>query len=365
MFTTRSSRKHRLLFIARAGLFSVALLAACDTDEGVAPKPAQVPTSAQPALYPVRTGGLRMTVVDDAGTLISGDGIAFKVTDSQNNTVTVHDNWFQEDSDLKKGIVVRMGLAPGLYNVCQTAWAQGYLLGTETCVTANVAAGVVKDAGTFVNPRKPKVVFSATAVGTGKPLGGGVFTIKDSLGMGINVVADNGGADYDKADGKFLVYLPGQGKYRVCVHTFPAVGIVPVAQLPYCSAEFQVVYGQTFTVPPFVFNPQWSGTWAVSNGYQDANGYYLIGPSSFKVYNPAIQAWWDIDDNGWNDHDPTLGKIHMSFPNGGTFSVCEVTPPPNHWNAQPNCKTLNIVTSGLPASAGVFINPEKQVVYNP
>lgn len=361
MFTIRSSMNKGTLFISRAAVFSVALLAACDNDEPVAPKAAQVPTSAQPALYPIRTGGLRMTAVDDAGTLVSGDGTVFKVTDSQNNTVIVQDQLFPKDADPKKGVVVVMGLAAGVYNVCQSGWAEGYLLGTQPCVTANVAPGVVKDAGTFVNPRQPKVSISATAVGTGKLLGGGTFIIKDSLGMGINVVGDNGGPDYDKADGKFLVYLPNQGKYRVCVHTFPAGGMVPVAQLPYCSADFQVVYGQTFTVPPFVFNPQWSGTWGVTNGYQDANGYWPIGPSSFKVYNPVIHAWWDIVDNGWNDHDPTLGKIHMSFPNGGAFSVCEVTPPPNHWNAQPNCKTLNIVTAGLPASAGWFINPEKQV----
>lgn len=358
MFTTHASRNRLKLFTCRVALVGVTVLAACDTDEPVAPSLTKVPTASQSAVIPIRTGAVRMTVVDDQGILVNNLGALFKVTDSQNNSWTVQDQLIK-DSDAKVGVLLLGGLVPGSYMVCDQAPPTGYLLGKQPCTTVVVTAGTIKDAGTFVNPRYPRVSFSAIDF-AGKLLGGAKFIIRDSVGTGINVVADNAVNDEDKADGKFKVVLPEQGKYTVCATQPPTAYHFPQGQFPYCKA-FQVAYGQTQTVPGFVFVLPYSGRWGVTDGSLDINNTFtLIGPSSFKVYNPQTLSWISIDDNGWNDEDPTLGKISLPLPNGGSFSVCEVVPPPNHWNAQPNCKTMT-VTLDVPAWAGWFVNPEKQV----
>lgn len=54
----------------------------------------------------------------------------------------------------------------------------------------------------------------------------------------------------------------------------------------------------------------------------------------------------------------------MKLSGAGTYSVCEVTPPANHWLPKPPCKTI-IVGYGTPAFVGWFITPEAQVIYIP
>ena len=365
MFITSAAEVRRSARASRAALLGLALLAACDTDEPVAPSSVKVPDAAQPAVIPIRTGAVRITTVDEGGTLLPVNTLQYRVTDSQNISVDVWDNG-QKDSDPKVAVITLVGLNPGTYTVCQVSGPTGYLPSKPLCVAVTLPAGKVTDAPVFVMPRVPFVSISATDP-FNKLLGGAGFIIKDSLGKGINVVTDNlNFVDLDNALGKLKIQLPDQGKYSVCVNKNPPAYWMPAAEpQPYCKS-FQVAYGQTAIVPAFVFVYPYSGRWGVTDGGIDANNNpTLIGPAGFEVYNPMTKTWIHIDDNGFNDEDPTLGKISMPLLNGGSFSVCEVTPPVNHWNAQPNCKTLTIPGAASPGWAGWFLNPEKQVIYIP
>ena len=360
MFTFRNSKDRAITIGMRSALLGVALLAACDTDKPIAPTTTNVPT-AQSALFPIRTGALRMTVVDDQGNLVTGWGATIKLTDSQNNIVTVQDQ-SMKDGDPNVGRLVLAGLNPGLYTVCDSVPAADYLLGKNPCVTASVSAGVTKDGGTFVNPRRPHVVVSTIDIWN-KLHGGAWLAISDSLGAGQIVYDNFGGSDQDPVSGVIKAVVFDQGKHKVCVIQ-PPTSYHFIPGNTYC-ATFQAVYGQTQTLAPFVFTLPYVGRWGVTDGGLDINNEYTkIGPSSFTVYNPKTLSWINIDDNGWNDEDKTLGKISMPVPNAGSYSVCEVTPPTNHWNATPNCKTMTVAMD-VPAWVGWFINPEKQVIYQP
>lgn len=361
MFIIRNSKQRVLAISTRAAFASVVLLAACDTDKSTAPVATQVPT-AQSALIPLRTtGALLMTVVDEQGSLVADWGATIKLTDGQNNTVTVQDQSIK-DGDPKAGRIVLAGLSAGVYTVCDSLPANYHLLGNNPCVTATVSPGVTKDGGQFVNPRVPKVSVSMVDVWN-KLHGGAWVSVADSLGAG-QVVYDNfGGSDQDPASGVITAILQKVGKHKVCVIQNPtSYHMIPGNT--YC-ATFQAVAGQTTIIPPFVFTLPYVGRWGVTDGGLDINNNFtLIGPAKFTVYNPVTKGWIDIEDNGWNDEDPTLGKISMPVANAGSYSVCEVTPPTNHWNATPNCKTLTVVMD-VPTWLGYFINPQKQVIYQP
>ena len=349
-----------LALASRTGLLGVVALAACETDKTVAPKATEVP-AVQSALL-VRTGALRVTVVDDQGNLVKGFGAAIKFTDSQNNTVTLQDQTLK-DGDQTIGKLVVSGLTPGAYTVCDSVQASGYLLGKNPCVTAIVTAGVTKDAATFVNPRFPYLHVSNIDVWN-HLRGGAWLFVSDTLGQNGNVVYDNvAGVDVDPVGGVIKTPLFRDGKQKVCVIQ-PPTSYHFIPGNSYC-ATFNATFGDTIQVAPFVFTLPYVGRWGVTDGGLDANNNYtLIGPAGFEVYNPKTKAWIHIDDNGWNDEDPTLGKISMPLLNAGSYSVCEVTPPVNHWNATPNCKTLTVAMD-VPTWLGWFINPEKQVIYQP
>jgi hypothetical protein len=111
----------------------------------------------------------------------------------------------------------------------------------------------------------------------------------------------------------------------------------------------------TFTVYPTL-----SASWKVTDGSVDANNQYnLIGPSTFRVSFPGGSTANAVD-NGNADYDPAVGRIAVQFPFAGNYTICEIVPPVNHWNAQQPCKQFTVV-AGVPVDLGYFINYEKQV----
>jgi hypothetical protein len=192
-------------------------------------------------------------------------------------------------------------------------------------------------------------------------VGGATFALQDSNATVIATFVDNAAPDIDPTPGKFEVKLPTEGVYQLCTVTPPAGYVYPGQQV-FCMGHL-VQHGQITTSPPYTVYPLFSAYWGVTDGTVDANFYpTLIGPSTFKVTSSGGAFTVNVVDNGLNDIDTTLGKLAVKLPAGGYYSVCEIVPPPNHWNAKPSCKRIN-VTSGVPEWAEWFVNPEAQVIY--
>ena len=48
------------------------------------------------------------------------------------------------------------------------------------------------------------------------PVGGGTYSVTDTLGVKIMTIIDNSALDVDKTDGKFKFQLPYVGKFTAC-----------------------------------------------------------------------------------------------------------------------------------------------------
>jgi hypothetical protein len=356
MRTTPITFDRRSLRLASIALLGTAMLAACDTDEPIAPKATAVPAAAAPSLLPGKTGSVVIKLLDGANAIIPLTGAGFTVEGPGQTTWTIMDagpNDQKYDKDSTAGVILIKNMTPGQYTFCEKLPPAGFGVVNPSCQTTGVYAG--STSGLFFhNLPVAHVKWSVTDYASNF-IGGAVFTL-DSNDVVIGPIGDGSVWDTDPAPGKFDVKIPFESYLKVCVTTPPAGYLFPVNQIT-CAAS-NIKQGTVTDFGQFYVNPVYSAYWKVADA-----AYTLIGPSSFQLASADGLYDFAVVDNSINDFDAALGKIAVKLPSGGYYSICETQPPLNHWNAQPSCKRIS-VASGEPASADYFINPEKQV-YSP
>jgi hypothetical protein len=341
-------------------LATVCFVAACDNDHPVAPKPVAQTTTPSSQLGPTisLTGSLTWKVTDLGATLLGGT--QFTVVGPMKATWIVSDNG-ATDADKTTGQFKLAGLKPGSYQVCQTGIGGYYALPAVPCQNADVAFGVNTDVGTFVDRALPRI-HAGYIDWAGNLLGGGVVSIKDSLGATINIVTDDFGTDQNKTPGKFDIVLPGPGTYSVCEHTAPAGYAFPPSQVVFCI-PLNMIYDLVMSVPSFSVVPPASVIWAVIDGFFGPNNSQpdYVGPSTFKVTSADGSFTMDVVDDGQNDLKQQFpGLFYVKLPAPGTYTICQVTPVAGHWLANPACQTVTVVLNVV-KNVGYFIDGLKQV----
>jgi uncharacterized surface anchored protein len=345
--------------LSPVALLGAALLAACNTDQPIAPKPIVVPTAAQPNIGPANSATLVIKVVDQNQNVISKPGAQFKLTKSGQASWSETDGG-QDDSDPALGVIQLKGLAPADYQVCEIVAPFDYGLPTQACGSATISAYATATVA-IVNLPIYRLRFGVTDF-VPNYIGGMTFSWRDSTNNVIALFADNSPTDSDPAVGKVELKVAVEGSYKLCEETLPAGYVFPPAQQVFCL-PFKAKHGAITQWGNFAIYPIASAYWQVTDGTIDINNFFnLIGPSTFKVTSAAGLGSFDVVDNGVNDIDPALGKIAVKLPVPGWYEICETVPPVNHWNASPSCKRIEAVT-GVPAWAEWFINQEKQVFY--
>jgi hypothetical protein len=345
-------RAHRLSALA---VFSVALLAACDSDEPVAPKPAAVPTDAAPQLFPYKSGTLVLKLVDQnqniVPQLLPEVHARFAITGPNNNTWFVTDDSLP-DTDSTPGKLVLKSLVVGVYKACEIATPFDFGVVGQSCLYTQVFAGATTGLSFVHAPEAFRQWLVMDEVSN--YVGGTVFQL-DSNNVTMGQIADDDWPfDMDPGAGSFHLILKYEATYKLCLKQVPPGYVQLAGQDPCVEANVKMNTQEKF--PTFRVVPTYSANWTVTDGIT------LIGPATFKISKGFFKGIGDIlvVDNGVNDRDPVLGKLAVALPAAGTYSVCETIPPANHWNAQPPCKSIT-VAAGMPWSPGPFINPEKQV----
>jgi len=360
MFTTLRGLPLATMRAASLALATISFVAACDTDQQVAPKPAVQMTTPAAQLGPTikLTGSLAWKVTDLSANLLSGTH--FTVTGPTKATWIVGDNG-ATDGDKTTGNFKLAGLTPGSYQVCQTGVGGYYALPAVPCQNADVVAATTTDAGTFVDRALPRIL-AGYIDWAGNLLGGGVVSIKDSLGATINIVTDDLGPDQNKTPGKFDIVLPGPGKYSVCEHTAPPGYGFPPSQVVFCI-PLNMIYDLVMSVPSFSVVPPASVIWAAIDGFFGPNNSQpdYVGPSTFKVTSADGSFTMDVVDDGQNDLKKQFpGLFYVKLPAPGTYTICQVTPVAGHWLANPACQTATVVQNVV-KNVGYFIGGLKQV----
>ena len=342
-------------------LVGSATLAACNTDQPVAPKAPEIPAAAQPALLPQNSGSLVIKLVDGANAIIPLSGAGFIVEGIGKTTWTIMDagpNDQKYDADPAGGVILIKSMSPGQYKFCERIPPTGFGIVNPSCQTIGISVGQTSQL-VFHHLPVAHIKWSVKDY-AGNYISGASFTL-DSNDVVVATIGDGTVLDSDPAPGKFDVKMPFESYWKLCVKTPPAGYVFPVNQVV-CVAN-NLKQGTTLDFGTFGVNPVYSAFWGVSNGFVDpVQGYYLIGPSTFKVTSGDQLYSYDVIDNSVNDFDPVLGKIAVKLLKAGAWSVCETQPPSNHWNANPPCTQIS-VASGEPANLGYFINHEKQVYY--
>ena len=343
-------RAHRLTSLA---VFGVALLAACDSDKPVAPKPATLPTDAALQALPYKSGTLVLKLIDQNQNIIPHAfpdvRATFAITGPNNSTWQVTDDSLP-DTHATAGIIALKSLVPGTYKACEISPPIGFGVVGQSCLSTQVYAGVTSSLN-FVHDKE---AFRQWKVWDEVQnfVGGTVFQL-DSNNVTIGDIADNDWpSDMDPTVGGFHLNLRHEATYKVCLKQTPPGFVQRVGQDP--CVETNVKMGSQLKLPTFAVVPTYSANWRVTDGLT------LIGPSTFKVFKGF--GGFLVVDNGVNDRDPTLGELAVALPEAGQYTVCETIPPVNHWNAQPACKQIT-VSAGMPWSPGTFINQEKPVYY--
>ena len=236
------------------------------------------------------------------------------------------------DADPAGGVIEIRNMSPGQYKFCETLPPQGYGVVNPSCQTVSIAIGQTSQL-VFKHLPVAHIKWSVKDF-AGNYVSGATFTL-DSNNVVVTKVGDGSFWDTDPAPGKFDVKIPFESKWKLCATTPPA-GYVFQANQVLCVTK-KIKQGTVLDFGTFGVNPVYSGFRGVTNGYLDpVQGYYLIGPSTFKVTSSDQAYSYDVVDDSTNDVDPTPGKIAVKFLKGGTWSVCETQPPVNHRDADPD-----------------------------
>jgi len=344
---------------ASVALLGTAMIAACDNERPTAPVAAQ-PTTPSAALFTFG-GALTWKTANTPNQSLIG-GAKFEVVGGPLKSKWIVQDNGPGDSDPVAGQFKLVGVSTGQYQACEIAPPSGYALPWLNCLSGSATNGVTTYIGMLLHYHLPYV--SDGYVDYGKNfIGGGTYTVKDSVGATIMTIVDNGALDSDKADGKFGFVLPSGGTFSICETTPPPGYVFPSGQANLCVTQsFPLNTGTG--IGPHTVVPPYSVAWGVITGFfQPNNTPGWIGPSEFRVTKDDGSVVVSAIDNAANDMHLLLGAYNVKLPGAGTYQVCEVTPVPNHWLANPACHTV-VVTFGQVAWADYFINNEKQV-YKP
>lgn len=355
-----SPARCRQLSVAGA-LVAATMLAACDNNETTAP------TTTKPTTANALKGGqippavISLKVVDEKNAIVKFDGAMFEVTGPFGYHKIFYDNSYPEDGDPSLGSVKMIGMATGSYKVCQVGIALGFTFPVDgaQCFTGYLNPGNTLPF-TFFNPRPAAVQWSAvTDVGTF--LAGATFTVKDSIGAGATIT-DNQWPDSSPQDGSFqqIVYHPGT--WTVCETVAPNGYVIPTGNP--CKTVV-VDWGGIVYAGTFANNLPYSLNFGVTEGTLDVNNNYIpLAGATFTVAYQRGLSKTTVADNGPNDYDPRPGRIAVKVGAAGSYTVCEVQAPVDHWLPKPPCQTINVAFN-TPAFVGWFITPPSQVIYNP
>lgn len=361
--TLLSTARRRQLGVCGA-LLAVSALAACDTDQPTSPTPKPTTANAlRGGIGQIPPAIISWKVVDEKNAVVKYPNAMFEVTGPFGYDKIFYDNQYPEDGDPALGQVKLIGMVDGQYNVCQVGFADGF---GSPPAGAECFSGYLNPGGqlsfTFFNPRPAVVQWEAvTNVGTLVSSAGATFTVKDSLGQG-STVTDDQWPDTSPQTGALQRTLSHPGTWTICQTVAPA-GYVMAAGQP-CS-KVVVNFGGIGWGGSFVNNLPYSANWGVTEGVVDANNNYVpLAGAKFTVAFGRGLSKISVDDNGQNDYDPRPGRVAVKLAGAGTYTVCEVQAPANHWLPKPPCKTVN-VQYATPAFAGWFITPESQVIYIP
>ena len=217
------------------------------------------------------------------------------------------------------------------------------------------SASLPASANGAVVPNKGKLILTAVDQGMATlQIGGSEYDVTfPGPGATIHVV-DGGFGDIDKTLGTITLPNFPLGMYHVCQTSAPTGYEIAIV-----TCVSPIVNGGATTNIGFMSAPLNSLSWDVRRWA----GGELIGPAVFSVQNPRTKAIVSVSDNGQNDIDPRLGQVTVKLGIAGTYTVCELMPPPNSYNANPSCITANN-SAGRGLYIGEFVNPEKQV-YKP
>jgi hypothetical protein len=347
-----------------AALLAVSMLAACDNDQPTSPTPKPTTANAlRGGIGQIPPATISWKMVDEKNNIVKGIGDAmFEVTGPFGYHKLFYDNSYPEDSDQALGKVSMVGMAEGQYTVCQVGVAMGYSFppAGQECFSGYLGVGG-QLTHTFFNPWPPYLQWAAVN-NVGQLIGGGAtFTVKDSLGQGSTITDDQWPESSPQA-GSLQIALGHPGTWTVCQTVAPAGYVLPAGQP--CT-KVVANWGQIISGGEFVSYLPYSANWGVTEGVLDANNNYVpLAGAKFTVAFSRGLGKISVDDDGQNDYDPRPGRVALKLSGAGTYSVCEVTAPANHWLPKPPCKTI-VVSYATPAFVGWFITPEAQVIYIP
>lgn len=355
MLTNLISLDRRAVRRASLAIFGITVVVACDTDRTTSPAPvkpaAEVPTSPNGMVTPV--GTLVWATVTTSSQFIGP--ATFTVTGPMRYQMVVTDNSGQ-DIDPALGKLRLTNLVQGAYKFCETKAPPEFAMPDTLCHSVMAYGGQVLSAGTWVHKWLPLVEVSYKDL-KGVLVGGGGFTVKDSLGNALKYVGDDGIHDYNKVPGKFYFRMPVAGTLSVCGTHTPGGYSLPFGYAQCFTKTYTNATISYLTAFPLVPAP------SIGWGSKDFGPTMLLG-GTFQISNPVAGVSILVSDNDANDLDPAPGRFLVKVPKSIWYNLCEITPPNNYWPSNPACRQVD-VTSGQSVWANFFTHQEKQVIYNP
>jgi len=355
-FDGRASR------FAAAVLLGTTLLAACDEDRPTEPVPtAAAPTKPSDARY-LNTGTLIWKAVDINAKLLGG--ATFQINGGPGQIQWVMPDNNAGDVDMIPGQFKFGGVTPGVYQVCEIIPPKGYLKPWNVCKSLVVNAGVITDYGTFVSDELAWVTTGYVDYAK-TPVGGGTYSVTDTLGIKIMSIVDNSALDVDPANGKFKFQLPYVGKFTVCEEKAPPGWYFPAGQASLCkyaagNVNTTAALGDNMVVPPY------SAVWSVISGWWGPlnKSPLWLGPSIYTVTKTDNSWTWTFADNSPSDLHNMLGIYYVKLPSAGTYNVCQAVEIPGYFLPDPVCHQVDVAFAKV-GWGDFFLNQEKQVVYTP
>jgi hypothetical protein len=331
----RSARR-----VSSLALVGAAAVAACDTDQTVAPKPTTIPTEAS-AMFVAKPGVLVITIVDQDGNAPKTVGAQFTYTAAGGGAAYFLVDNGSGDSDPTPNVIRRSNLL-GSYNVCQTVAPTDYVLPSPACQTVSVSSGTT---ATLKFVDKTVALIQWTAVDMfDQPVAGATFTV--DVGNGPVKVADNSPLDLDKTDGRFMAKAPN-GTSTVCPFLPPTGWYFNAGQG--CGGG-PAPAGQTTFVESWHLFPWYSVLVLAADPIT-----WGAGPSSYIVTN-ASGFSATLVDQGTNDRWSKLGHMWMLLPSAGDYTICQTTPPPGTKLANPSCVQFTVKGADDPMVSVGFVS---------
>jgi hypothetical protein len=329
-------------------------LAACDKTDPLSPKPM---TPNKPLGVQIPQSVISFKMVDQKNNIVKYEGAMFEIFGPFGMDKIIYDDG-PEDSDQTPGQVTLYGMVNGQYKICQIMTAQGFLMPPTTPCFSGVLNPGGQLTGTFFNPWPPYLQWNATN-DVGTLVGGGSkFTVKDSVGAGWTITDDDPLSDSNPWEGGLQTSVSHPGTWTICEIAPPAGYVKPAGQP---CVNIVVDWGSIGFAGGFANNLPYSASWGVTEGVLDLNNNYVpLAGATFTVAYQRGLSKTTVTDNGPGDYDPRPGRLAMKLGAAGSYTVCEVTAPANHWLPKPPCQTM-YVTYNSPAFVGWFITPPAQV----